>query len=89
MPCSCDGYPAPEPDQHSGPLAESLCKVLAEHEARGEMECFDAATLKWWEEHKARDRKRLLHDLQREKNAADRKAAIAKLSPHERRLLGL
>ena len=59
MPCTCDGYPAPAPDLHSGPVADALCKVMQEHEARGEMSCFDAASLKWWQDHKERDRRRV------------------------------
>lgn len=89
MPCSCDGYPAPEPDLHSGQVAEALCKVMVEHEARGEMSCFDAATLKWWEEHKRRDRRRLQIDMLRQRTDQERAAALLKLTPHERNLLGL
>lgn len=89
MPCNCDGYPAPEPDTHSGPLAEALCKVLQEHEARGEMGCFDATTLAWWEAHKARDRARVKQDLEAAKAKKELAEALAKLTPHERKLLGV
>jgi hypothetical protein len=89
MPCTCEGYPAPEPDTHNGPLAEALCKVLQEHEARNEMECFDFPTLKWWEEHKLRDRLRIEKDLREQKELIDRENAIKKLSSYERRLLGI
>lgn len=88
MPCRCDGYPEPEPDQHSGPLAEALCKVMAEHEARDEMGCFDKDTLKWWKEHKRRDKARILIDLKAAKDRIDREKALAKLTPRERRLIG-
>lgn len=89
MPCNCDGYPAPEPDQHNGPLAEALCKVLQEHESRGEMSCFDAATLRWWKEHKRRDKLRLEIDMKRAQTERDRKEALAKLTAYERKLLGI
>lgn len=89
MPCTCDGYPAPAPDLHSGPVAEALCKVMQEHEARGEMGCFDAATLKWWEDHKERDRRRIKQDLAEAGRRGAVAAALAKLSPFERELLGL
>jgi len=89
MPCTCDGYPAPEPDTHSGPLADALCKVLQEHEARNEMECFDAATLLWWEEHKLRDRLRVEEDIRRASSARAKREALEKLTPFERKLLGL
>ncbi len=89
MPCNCDGYPEPEPDTHSGPVAEALCKVMQEHEARGEMGCFDAEALAWWEEHKRRDRQRLAQDLANAELKNKRAEALAKLTPFERQLLGL
>jgi hypothetical protein len=89
MPCTCDGYPEPEPDTHNGPLAEALCKVLQEHEKRGEMGCFDKPTLEWWEEHKRRDAARVAEDLRRATKARKKAEALAKLTPYERRLLGL
>lgn len=89
MPCTCDGYPEPPRDDHNGPAADALCKVLQEHEARGEMGCFDAKTLAWWEEHKARDRARLQQDMSRAHDEAQRAAAIAKLTPFEIALLGI
>lgn len=89
MPCRCDGYPEPEPDTHNGPLAETLCKTLQEHEARGEMSCFNEATLRWWEEHKRRDKARVEEDLRRATEAKARNEALAKLTPYERELLRL
>lgn len=89
MPCTCDGYPEPERDTHNGPVAEALCKVMQEHEVRGEMGCFDAATLAWWEEHKARDAARIKQDLAEKRTLLARKAALEKLTPYERKLLGL
>lgn len=89
MPCTCYGYPDPEPDIHSGSLADALCKVLQEHEARGEMGCFDEATLKWWEDHKERDRARVEEDLREAERRNARAEALAKLTPFERKLLGV
>jgi len=89
MPCTCDGYPTPEPDKHNGPLAEALCKVLQEHEKKGELSCFDAATLEWWKEHKARDKERVAQDLKAAKTKKDKAKAIKKLTKYERELLGV
>ncbi len=89
MPCLCDGYPEPEPDLHNGPLAEMLCKSMQEHEKRGEMSCFTKEQLEWWEEHKRRDKMRLQEDMRRIKRAEAKAAAISKLTPYERELLGL
>lgn len=89
MPCTCDGYPEPEPDLHNGPVAEMLCKSLQDHEARGEMGCFTKDQLTWWKEHKKRDRARVQQDLQEAKTLAAKKKALAKLSNYERELLNL
>lgn len=89
MPCSDGGYPTPEPDPHNGPTAELLCHVMQEKEARGQMEGLNHAVLAWWDEHKARDRKRLQAQMARKKDEDERQAALALLSPHQRRLLGL
>lgn len=43
----------------------------------------------WWEEHQEEDKKRLQEEMKNKKDDAARKKAIAKLSPHERKLLGL
>ena len=87
MPCTCDGYP--KPDLHNGPLADMLCKAMAEHEARGELSCFNEDQLAWWKEHKRRDKLRVEQDLRKTRTEAMRKAAIAKLTPFERALLGI
>jgi adenylylsulfate kinase-like enzyme len=42
-----------------------------------------------WNEHKLRDQKRINQELQEKKIEEDRKAAIEKLSPYERKLLKL
>ena len=43
----------------------------------------------WWEKHEAEDKKRLREELQEKKDKKARDAAIAKLTPRERKLLGL
>ena len=89
MPCTCDDYPEPKPDQHNGALAEALCDVLQEHESRGEMGCFNKVTLAWWEEHKRRDKARVEQDLADTRNKVDKAKALAKLTSYERKLLDL
>lgn len=89
MPCTCDGYPEPEPDLHNGPLAEMLCASMQEHEKRGDMGCFTKEQLEWWEEHKKRDKARVEQDLAEARTEKARKKALAKLTPFERGLLGL
>jgi hypothetical protein len=43
----------------------------------------------WWRDHQAADKARCEGDLAQAKTAAERDAALAKLTPAERRLLGL
>jgi glycosyltransferase involved in cell wall biosynthesis len=73
MACTCDGYPA-IPDDHTDKAADALCKILKDHEARGEMGCFDRPTLKWWKEHKKRDAQKVKEDLSRDREARLEKA---------------
>ncbi len=87
---------------HNSHVAEMLCAVLRTAEQNGiedkqliehvlyYMDDKDRVKVEaWWTEHKARDRKR----LQQEREEAERKratqAALDKLTPKERELLGV
>jgi hypothetical protein len=43
----------------------------------------------WWRDHQAADKERCERELANAKNDAEREAALAKLTPAERKLLGL
>lgn len=43
----------------------------------------------WWEDHQEEDRKRLERELSAAREKQEKAAAIAKLTPYERKLLGL
>lgn len=43
----------------------------------------------WWRDHQAADKKRLQAELKSKRTAKAKEAAIAKLSKHERKILGL
>ena len=43
----------------------------------------------WWEEHLEADRKRLQRELKAKKDAKTKAEAIKKLTPHERKVLGI
>jgi hypothetical protein len=43
----------------------------------------------WWRDHQKADKERVEHELARTQHAAERDAAISKLTPYERKLLGL
>ena len=89
MPCTYEGYPEPAQDTHNGEVAELLCQLMADHEARNEMSCFTKPQLAWWEEHKKRDIARLQQDLEDAAEKHQRRAVLAKLTPYERKLLGV
>ncbi len=42
----------------------------------------------WWRDHQAADKRRVEEELAAKKDEAARKKALAKLTPHERKLLG-
>jgi len=62
---------------------------MADHEVRGEMECFTPAQLAWWVGHKKRDLERVMQDLREAEQNKDREKALAKLTDYERSLLGV
>lgn len=43
----------------------------------------------WWRDHQAADRKRIANDVKKERTKRERRIAISKLSPYERKLLNL
>ena len=43
----------------------------------------------WWRDHQAADKARLQSESEAAKSEADRAALIAKLTPYERKLLGV
>lgn len=43
----------------------------------------------WWRDHQEADRKRLETELEEAKEKSERDAALAKLTPYERKLLGV
>jgi len=42
----------------------------------------------WWRDHQQADKERVAEEIQAIKDKTDRKVAIAKLTPHERKLFG-
>lgn len=43
----------------------------------------------WWRDHQEADKKRLMVELEEAKKKSEREAAVAKLTPYERKLLGI
>lgn len=92
---------AEEDFTHNSRLAEIFCETMREIEEISEgltrsgrlnfviMERLPQKAITWWNQHKARDKKRVEAEVAAVNEKPDRKAALAKLSPYERKLLGL
>lgn len=72
-----------EVDLHS--LASKVCSRLQQQDVSR----LSLEAQMWWRDHQAADRRRIELALQEHKAKKDRKAALGKLTPYERRLLGL
>jgi hypothetical protein len=76
---------------------EQLCTILQEmpDKAREKMLYGDPKNrprrelASWWEDHQEEDRKRVQRELDAAQKKKDKEAAVAKLTPYERKLLGL
>jgi hypothetical protein len=75
--------------EHDSELAEMLCHVMTFVEESGLLSKVNGPTFIWWSHHKARD----AHKREQEQRAAEETRKIndakAKLTPEERRLLGI
>ncbi len=103
MPCRTD-EPTPQEQRaayeqaflHNSTLADIFCKTMQKidelpaiatvNDLRQEL---PTAALSWWKEHKLRDQHRLNAELSTARRKNERQAAIDKLTPYERKLLGL
>lgn len=91
--------------RHNSDVAEMLCKVLTDFEAeqrylkeRGTsrdpypetvQQKYGADIAQWWQEHKKRDAAIAQEEARKKELRDKRRAAVAKLTAEERRLLGL
>lgn len=73
---------------HNGELSELFCSVMQLVEENAAIfSSVSPDVLIWWAEHKKRDRTRVHAEIARKKTEDDKEAALAKLTPYERRLL--
>ena len=72
-------------DRMGDRMVNELCEAL---QARDVAQCSLEMQL-WWRDHQAADKARRERDLAQAKTDAEREAALAKLTPAERVLLGL
>jgi hypothetical protein len=83
------GYHPRVYNRYSESLADALVAELC-----GKLQKLDVAQYSlemqiWWRDHQKADKERLEREIQEQKEGKDRDTALAKLSPYERKLLGL
>lgn len=66
-------------------LVEELCTQLQCRDVKE----YSLEMQMWWRDHQKADKDRIEHEIARSKSDKDRAAAMAKLTPYERNLLGL
>lgn len=69
--------------------ADALVSELCEKLQSLDVSAFSLEMQIWWRDHQEADKKKLEKEVKRHKDDADRAAAIAKLTPYERKLLGV
>ncbi len=70
-------------------LTNMLCSVLTILTSRGDTYWLRGEVREWWAKHQAADRAREEKERTQKQEANDRAVALAKLSEHERNLLGI
>jgi hypothetical protein len=75
--------------RHNSPTAEAFCELLRLIEAKYPSLKIPQKAPAWWKEHKARDADKDKRDASDEKAARTRAAALKKLTPAERKALGV
>ncbi len=68
---------------------ESLCECCRAIEGAGLLATLSERTQHWWMAHKKADEARNKAEMERATKAAKKRAVLAKLSPEERKILGV
>lgn len=89
MPCESGRGPEDDLLDSLNRTTRLFCEVMAGEEARGRLPLYSAEVLAWWAEHKKIDEERKRMELEEKELRARREAAANKLTPEERRLLGI
>lgn len=71
--------------EHLDEKTEELCSKLQ----KVNVEKYSLEMQLWWGDHQKADKERLEAEMKLHKNEKEKKAALSKLSAHERKLLGL
>jgi hypothetical protein len=70
-------------------VTQVVCGVLTQWERAGKPFKISSQATEWWKRHKAWDQKRRAEEKRQRAREDERRIALAKLSPAERRALGL
>jgi hypothetical protein len=95
MPCRYDETPQEQQDRFNrdalfnSPATVLLCEAMTLIESAGLTGKCSADLLAWWRQHEADDKERLAREMAEANTKAERDAAIAKLTPRERKMLRL
>lgn len=90
MPCRDDGYDVgPSLQQRNDELARMLCQACTALENLGQIRNVSVPLTEWWEAHKVADARRQAEEWQREVDESMKRQVLRKLTPLERKLLGL
>lgn len=82
------GYHPRVYNQVSQELADKLTAELCSRLQTVDVTKYSLELQMWWRDHQAADKARVERELEQSRTAAEREAALAKLTPHERKLLG-
>lgn len=88
MPCTDGGNQESYESEEVKTLTKYLCEAM-QHVPMGNRDGLSLALRKWWKEHQAEDRERVKQEMRQIDDEKKKKAAIKKLTPYERSLLGL
>lgn len=70
-------------------LADDLVATLCKKLQTRDVSKYSLEMQIWWRDHQEADRKRVQKELKEKKEKKDKEIAISKLSPYERKLLGV
>lgn len=91
MPCETRGYGPSERELHAMEATKLLCHLCGrlEKEDRADLITRDLSLDRWWKQHQAWDRERKASEDEATRKREAKDAALAKLTPDERRMLGV
>lgn len=92
MPCRYDGSPEGNTryfEEQLGRVTRVACEALRFLEDDGRLPDLSPELRRWWKQHKATDRRRREAEQEIARRKVLRKKALARLSPAEKRALGL